>query len=63
MPDLAQVYINESNDSAAKSVAAGQDRPATVHPTGFHLVFRENGRSPVTMWSPSRRRGARSRAA
>ena len=23
-----------------------------AHPGEFHLVFRENGRSPVTMWEP-----------
>ena len=29
-----------------------EGRPNTAHPTHFHLVFRENGRSPVTMWEP-----------
>ena len=54
----AQVYLDESGDSAAKSVvSAGQERPATAHPTGFHLVFRENGRCPVTMWEPVPREG------
>jgi hypothetical protein len=46
------VYRDESGESAARSIAAGQERPPTVHPAGFHLVFRENGRAPVTMWEP-----------
>ena len=50
---MAQVYLDESGESAARSVSAGAARPATAHPTGFHLVFRENGRHcPVTMWEP-----------
>lgn len=45
-----QVYRNDSGRAATSG--PGQERSATAHPTGFHLAFRENGRSPVTMWEP-----------
>ena len=43
--DDAQVYRNDADEK-------GAEKPAMAHPGDFHLVFRENGRSPVTMWEP-----------
>ena len=40
-----QVYRNDADESK-------EGQPAMAHPADFHLVFRENGRSPVTMWEP-----------
>ena len=42
---IAQVYRNDADET-------GPEKPAMAHPGEFHLVFRENGRSPVTMWEP-----------
>lgn len=43
-PADAQVYrIDSGKDSGP---------PAFVHAADYHLVFRLNGRSPVTMWEP-----------
>ena len=41
----AQVYRNDADEK-------GPEKPMMAHPGEFHLVFRENGRSPVTMWEP-----------
>lgn len=40
-----QVYRNDADEKK-------EERPTMAHPADFHLVFRENGRSPVTMWEP-----------
>ena len=44
-PCFVQVYRNDADEK-------GVEKPAMAHPADFHLVFRENGRSPVTMWEP-----------
>ena len=40
-----QVYRNDADEKK-------DGQPTMAHPADFHLVFRENGRSPVTMWEP-----------
>ena len=43
---MVQVY---RDDSSEKGLG---ERPRLAHPVDFRLVFRINGRSPVTMWKP-----------